>query len=110
MALTERVAAALLTFTCCYYLSVLVVGRWWGLPGRLASGRSFTSLPVRIVAGLYLIGLLSIAVSAWADVLLHQQPTWAFMLIGAGLLTLVLAEGLLPRWRSARASGRSAST
>ena len=54
MALVERVAAALLTFTGGYYLSVLLIGRWWGPPGKLASGRRFTSLPVRVVAGLYL--------------------------------------------------------
>ena len=113
MAVAQLVAAILLTLTCCYYLSVLVVGRWWGLPGRLAMGRNFTSLPARIVAGLYLIGLLSITASAWADVLLHQEPTWASLLVGAGLLTLlltVLAEGLLPRWRPASGSGRTASS
>lgn len=103
------VAAAFLTFTSGYYLSVLLIGRWWGPPGKLASGRRFTSLPVRVVAALYLGGLICVAVSAWADAM-PEQGAWVPMLLGAGVLILMLtflAEGLLPKWRSAPGSGRS---
>ncbi len=102
MALAERVVVALLIFTSCYYLSVLVMGRWWGVLGKLASGNRFTSLPVRVVASLYLMILACFTLSAWAAVIL-QHPAWASTLVVVGGLILILtllAEGLLPRWRS----------
>lgn len=104
MALAEPVAAVLATFTSCYYLSVLVSGRWWGVLGKLASGRRFTSLPIRVVASLYLTGLACFTVSAWAR-LISQHAAWASTVVLVGLLMLMLtflAEGLLPRWRPAK--------
>jgi hypothetical protein len=72
--------------------------------GKLASGRRFTSLPVRVVASLYLMGLACFTVSAWAALIFHH-PAWASTVVGVGLLMLMLtflAEGLLPRWRPAK--------
>ena len=72
--------------------------------GKLASGRQFTSLPVRVVASLYLMSLACFTVWAWAALMLHH-PAWASALVQVGLLILmltVLAEGLLPRWRPAK--------
>jgi hypothetical protein len=102
MAVAERVVAVLLTFISCYYLSVLVMGRWWGVLGKLASGRRFTSLPVRVVASLYLMILACFSISAWVAVIFQPVP-WASTVVGIGYLLLILtllAEGLLPRWRS----------
>ena len=112
MALAERVAEVLSTFIVCYYLSVLVVGRWWGPAGYIASGRTFIALPLRVVAGWYLVGITCLAVAIWAHAILEPSAR-ASMLVGAGLLNFILialAEGLLQKWRSARRAGQSNAT
>ena len=108
MAWVLAVLAVLYLLTGSYSVSVVIIGRWWGVPGRMILGRSITILPVRAVAAVRVLIDISFSLLAISLALRWPQTGLWTVIPGVNLLIfiiLTLLEGVQERQSHQRTPG-----